>query len=131
MRRYALSAAAIAAFSLCAAPAMADHVSRGATFKFGPDCKSVQRATGQATVVVGTVLGGQNRRGRWGDGTYRDYRTFQACFASVDACQLWVARNAAHHPQAPGYGRCTPVYVGLTPPAPVRAYKVRAIRTRG
>ena len=131
MRRFALSAATLAAISLWAAPAAAEHVWRGATDRFGPDCRSIQRATGQATVVVGTVLGGQNRKGRWGDGTFRDYRTFQACFASVDACNVWVARNAAHHPEAPGYARCTPVYVGLTPPAPARVYRVRAVRTRG
>lgn len=128
MKHVAVASLAMALFT---GSAVADHVYGGATLRFGPDCKRIQRVTGQDTVVVGTVLGGQNRRGKWGDGTYRDYRTFQACFATVDACQGWAARQQAHHPQPPGYARCTPVYVGLEPPAKKIYRKVHAIRTRG
>lgn len=117
MRRFVTSAAVFAIAALIALPAAAGHTRRGATAHNGPDCRAIQRITGQSTVVVGSVLGGQNRSGRHGQGTYRDYRTLQACFASVDACQNWAARNARHHPHAPGYARCTPVYVGLRPPA--------------
>jgi hypothetical protein len=126
MKRFMMTTLALLTLS---GAAWADHRYGGATLRFGPDCKRIQRQTGQDTVVVGTVLGGQNRRGRWGDGTFRDYRTFQACFATVDACQMWAGRTQAHHPHPPGYARCTPVYVGLQPPH--RKVRVQAIRTRG
>jgi hypothetical protein len=66
-------------------------------------------------LYVGTVLGGQNRRGHGGDGAYRHYSTYQGCFVSEASCQAFLARNAAHHPLPPGYARCTAVTVGLTP----------------
>lgn len=87
----------------------------GPTLDFGPNCHALYRATGQATLYVGTVLGGQNRRGTWGDGTFRDYRTSQGCFRTAEACGAFIARQRAHRPEAPGYARCTPVFVGLTP----------------
>ncbi len=87
----------------------------GPTLNDGPNCHALHRATGISTLYVGTVLGGQNRRGRWGDGTFRDYRSYQGCFVSADACGRFVARHQAHHPLPPGYGRCTPVFVGLHP----------------
>lgn len=87
----------------------------GPTETDGPNCHALSRASGQDTLYVGTVLGGQNQRHAWGDGTYRDYRTFQGCFVSEATCLDWVARRAAHHSQPPGYSRCTRVFVGLTP----------------
>lgn len=124
MKRLVVSVLALFAMTDLASAGYRD---RGRTAYFGPDCRSVQRATGQATVVVGTVLGGQNRRGRWGDGTNRDYRTFQACFATVEACVDWAGRQQAHHPHPPGYARCTPIFVGLLPPGESpRASIVRA-----
>ena len=114
MRLILATCIAIAGFS---GSASADHFSGGATDRFGPDCKRLYRQTGQATLVVGSVLGGQNRHTRWGDGTFRDYRTMQACFTSVQACEVWVSRQEAQRPHPPGYTRCTPVYVVLRPPA--------------
>lgn len=127
LTRGAVFAAGLLALS---APAAADHRYGPSTFKYGPDCKRLQRLTGQDRLVVGTVLGGQNRRGLWGDGTFRDYRTFQACFVSVEACEAWTARQAAHHPMPPGYARCTSVYVGLTRPRPTLHREVTVIRAR-
>ena len=87
----------------------------GPTVTDGPNCHALSRASGLDTLYVGTVLGGQNQRHVWGDGTYRDDRTFQGCFVSEAACLDWVARRAAHHSQPPGYSRCTRVFIGLTP----------------
>lgn len=87
----------------------------GPTVNHGPNCAALARATGLDTLHVGTVLGGQNRRGRWGDGTFRDYRTYQGCFVTADACQQFLVRHQNHHPWPTGYARCTPVFVGLTP----------------
>ena len=103
-----------AALLLSASPGEARRLP-GPTAYFGPNCQAIYRATGQPVLYVGTVLGGQNRRGRWGDGTFRDYRSYQGCFVSADACGRFVARHQAHHPLPPGYGRCTPVFVGLHP----------------
>lgn len=87
----------------------------GPTVTDGPNCHALSRATGQDTLFVGTVLGGQDRPGKWGDGTFRDYRTFQGCFVSEVTCQEWVVRHAMQRPMPPAYGRCTRVFVGLTP----------------
>lgn len=87
----------------------------GPTAYHGPNCQALYKATRQPVLYVGTVLGGQNRRGFGGDGTYRHYATYQGCFVTEAGCQAFLARNAAHHPQPPGYARCTAVYVGLTP----------------
>lgn len=95
----------------------AGRYDRGASERFGPDCRRLYRQTGQATLIVGSVLGGQDRRTRWGDGTFRDYRTMQACFTSVAGCEAWAANQSYQRPHPPGYVRCTPVYVGLEPPA--------------
>jgi len=130
MIRSRLAPAAALVLLAMTGAASADHIYGGATLRFGPDCKRLQRATGAERLVVGTVLGGQDRRGRWGDGTFRDYRTFQACFTSFEACEAWTARNAAHHPHPPGYARCTSVYVGLTPPRSRSHREVIAIRAR-
>lgn len=116
MKRLILTLAGLLAIT--AAASAADRRHSGATFKFGPDCQPLYRSSGQANLYVGTVFGGQNRPGKWGDGTFRDYRTHQACFTSAAACASWVSRNAAHRYQAPAYARCTEVYVGLTPPPP-------------
>lgn len=87
----------------------------GPTAYNGPNCRAIARATGLDTLHVGTVLGGQNRSGAWGDGTGRDYRTFQGCFTTASACEAFIARNRAHHPLLPGYARCTAVFVGKYP----------------
>ncbi len=105
---------AVAAVVL-ATPTVAHRPRPGPTLEFGPNCPALARATGRSRVFVGSVLGGQNRRGSWGDGTFRDYRTYQGCFASLAACQTWVARQSRHHPLPPGYARCTEVFVGLRP----------------
>lgn len=103
-----------AALLLSASPGEARRLP-GPTAYFGPNCQAIYRATGQPVLYVGTVLGGQNRRGFGGDGTYRHSSTYQGCFVSEAGCQAFLARNSAHHPLPPGYARCTPVYVGLTP----------------
>ncbi len=87
----------------------------GPTVTFGPNCHAISRVSRQDTLYVGTVLGGQIRPGKWGDGTFRDYRTFQGCFRSVDACQIWISGHASRHTSPPGYARCTEVFVGLNP----------------
>lgn len=99
-----------------AGSAEAGHRWGGATQAYGPDCRGLYKRTGQGNLVVGSVLGGQNRHTRYGDGTGRDYRQFQACFTSVSACDVWASRLAAQRPHYPNYARCTPVYMGLTPP---------------
>lgn len=127
MRALPLLALSVIALSLVAgsqAPASARSLP-GPTVNGGPNCHAISRATGQDALFVGTVLGGQNRRGRWGDGTFRDYRTFQGCFVTAEACQAFVTRHQAHHPEAPGYGRCTAVFVGLTPAGRTPAQTVR------
>jgi len=97
----------------------------GPTAYHGPNCAALYRATGQPVLYVGTVLGGQNRRGRSGDGTWRRNSTYQGCFVSEAACQGFLVRNQAHHPQRPGYARCTAVMVGLTPGEPASSLRVR------
>jgi hypothetical protein len=87
----------------------------GPTKFFGPNCHAIYRATGQPTLFVGTVLGGRTTAHRWGDGTMTDYRTFQGCFVTAEACAAWTASHAARYPRPPGYVRCTPVYIGLRP----------------
>jgi hypothetical protein len=97
-----------------AAPAHA-RSQPGPTHLFGPNCQAVYRASGHGALFVGTVLGGRQTRHRWGSGTFTDYRTFQGCFRSAEACQVWVADHASRHRNPPGYARCTPVFVGLNP----------------
>ena len=87
----------------------------GPTLEFGPNCAALYRATRQPVLFVGTALGGQNRRGRWGDGTFRDERTYQGCFTTEAGCQRWVARQGRHHPLPPGYQRCTLVRMERVP----------------
>jgi hypothetical protein len=87
----------------------------GPTVTDGPNCHAIRRATGQSTLFVGTVLGGRSTGQRWGDGTMTDYRSVQGCFVSQAACESWAAGHARRYSRAPGYSRCTPVYVGLTP----------------
>lgn len=127
MRRALALLAILPLLAISHGPARADHLRGAASFKFGPDCKRLYRATGKPTLYVGTVLGGQNRRGRWGNGTRRDYRTYQACFTTLARCERWTARNAAHHGKPPGYARCTQVYVGLEPPPRAPAFWQRII----
>lgn len=105
---------AVAAVVL-ALPAEAGHRRPGPTLEFGPNCHAVARASGQSTVYAGSVLGGQNRRGVWGEGSLRDYRSDQGCFVSLAACQTWVTRRHGFRSLPPGYARCTAVFVGLMP----------------
>lgn len=84
----------------------------GPTHLEGPNCAAVAKASGLDTLYVGTVLGGRITGHRWGDGTMRDYKTWQGCFVSLERCTAWVAERAAVYTQPPGYARCTRVLAG-------------------
>lgn len=106
---------ALSLFSFVAAGTAEARRLPGPTVNDGPNCHAISRASGQASLFVGTVMGGRTTSHRWGDGTMTDYRTFQGCFTTLSACEHWTAGHARRHNRAPAYARCTPVYVGLHP----------------
>ena len=110
-----LNSLVLSLLALTAAGAAEARRLPGPTVTDGPNCHAISRASGQASLFVGTVTGGRTTGHRWGDGTMTDYRTFQGCFTTLAACETWTAGHARRHNRAPGYSRCTAVYVGLQP----------------
>jgi hypothetical protein len=73
----------------------------------GAACRVGRSGGAEVTLIAGNYLGGRRVR----DGIV-DWKSFQGCFRSADACQSWLARHALSHPLQPGFATCTPVTIG-------------------
>lgn len=96
MRR-TLAVAAFAAYSTASAFAWTPP-------SVGTACAGQHGPGATLTMVSGNFLGGR----ALSDGR-TDYKSFQACFKSVEACEHWLAGHSARFAVQPGYARCTPV----------------------
>lgn len=70
----------------------------------GQNCHGTRGPGPRMTAIAGNFLGGRPVR----DGIV-DRKSFQACFQTVDRCELWLAEKARQFPLRPGFARCTPV----------------------
>lgn len=73
----------------------------------GKACHVGRNAGTDVTLIAGNYLGGRRVR----DGIV-DWKSFQGCFHTAQACQSWLARHAISHPLQPGFATCTTVTVG-------------------
>lgn len=70
----------------------------------GQTCGGTRGAGPRHVAIAGNYLGGRPVR----DGIV-DRKSFQACFQTVDRCELWLADKARQFPLQPGIATCTRV----------------------
>lgn len=77
--------------------------------RVGPACHGLRHAGPPVIRIAGNFLGGR----RVGHGFLRqsvvDYKSFQNCFGTLQACETWLAHHALRFPLRPGFATCTPV----------------------
>lgn len=95
--------------SLAALAAMAVPASAWSPPAVGQACQGTRgpgtRGPGsQQVAIAGNYLGGRPIRAG-----IVDWKSFQACFQSVDRCEAWIADKARQFPLQPGIATCVQV----------------------
>lgn len=105
--RFQLSLALAAATTVLAGFTMSSSpASAWSPPSVGQACPGARGPGPQQVAIAGNYLGGRAIR----DGIV-DRKSFQACFHTLDRCEIWLADRARHFPLAPGIATCTPVVV--------------------
>lgn len=77
-------------------------------YAVGQPCQGLKGGGATVVHVQGNVLGGRHARGF---NTDRDYKSFQRCFRTVEACASWANHLQQRYPLHPAIARCTPMIV--------------------
>ncbi|WP_206110837.1 hypothetical protein [Rhabdaerophilum calidifontis] len=70
----------------------------------GAACKGARGPGPKLTAIAGNYLGGRHIR----DGIV-DWKSFQGCFRTAEACEIWLAGQARRFPVTPSRATCVSV----------------------